>query len=480
MVDRTGRPAVKVGPTATGRPDRQSRPDRQNHCGRRGRNADSQSSGSCGPPAPPSGASAESRRRGPGCEFAPHPRSRPPARPAARPRAGVAGRGPPRGPRRPGGGPGRPDPPRPRPVGRASGSRGRCSRPGPPGQVAGPAAERPRPVPGPGPGLGPGDLADAAGDGPEPIQRAAPGRPPGAPAAPASCRRAGRSLPDSAFGTSRTTQIRGPVGVLGGASRVVQRHLALGRRAVRVRHPPLEPALEDPPGQPARAPVLRQVHQPQRASRTSTPPSGPSSASAGSPPRAATTRGSSSTSSAPSSPGSTPAVPHRGRLPGGHPADLQEGALVDQALLRAHQHPHRRRVQPEHRPEAGPAGPRRGRPRREPLLRRARPALRPVRLRLQHGQGDQRQPADPVRPRRLLQQLRRHRPGGTPVPGLRHGPPPVPGLPASTAPSRPAGSGSTTADRSGSPSRSTTAGRTYGQFYKNNEHWIGIGGYYDW
>ena len=227
---------------------------------------------------------------------------------------------------------------------------------GPPGSrlapaLAGglPAARRPRtarsaatPTPRRAPDRGPAALGPAPFAGPGPRRRpATPARsrpPPPGPAGP-GCRRRRRrpradpssrswssprrprrsrrcpparaDLPDSAFGTRRSTQIQQPRAGPSGDRLAGWFHETFlwGDQPYEYVTLPVDPALEAAPGQPPRAPVLRHVPQHQQASRTSTPPSGPSSASAGSPRQAdpsARTRASSSTSSAPSSPGSTP------------------------------------------------------------------------------------------------------------------------------------------------------------------------------
>jgi hypothetical protein len=86
----------------------------------------------------------------------------------------------------------------------------------PPGQMPAPPTNDPGPFQAVVPGSGPATLGDAAGDGPEPIQQPLLIVPPAAPPLP-PLPTVGPILPDSAFGTNRSTQIQGPVGVLGQA-----------------------------------------------------------------------------------------------------------------------------------------------------------------------------------------------------------------------------------------------------------------------
>ena len=261
----------------------------------------------------------------------PDPRSRPPGpSPAPRPVEGLAGRGV------PGAGLGpiarprmRRDPPDRRPPAASAAQDGPLYRDPDPSEGARiegpllsarppaqfptppPPAERPRPVPGPGPRRRLPGLGAAAGDGPEPIQQPLLVVPPSLPPLPAMP--SAPMLPDGAFGTSRSTQIRSPNGLLGDVRRLVPRDASSGPTSPTSTSPCRRRSSGSRRSPTSASPSSTGSSTTSAASRTSTPPSAPSSASAGSRPRAgptrpssSRTRASSSTSSAPSSPGSTP------------------------------------------------------------------------------------------------------------------------------------------------------------------------------
>ena len=303
----------------------------------------------------------------------------------------------PRAPAGPRGGPGRPDPARPRPVG------------GPPGR--GPAAVGPAPRAGPGP----------APDRPRPVPAAAPGPaaarpggrgrrrarsrssspcstvPPRPPPLPADAARR-PMLPDSAFGTSRSTQIRGPVGVLGPHGRrlrVVPRHPALGRPARTSTSPCPRTLLWKIPLANPREPRFYGKFFNLRGKSFIDTAIGAEFGLGRVAPKDSDDEGIQLDVFAVVFTRFDPrrfltAVDYRA----GIPLTYKKGPWSTK-LSYEHTSTHiGDEFSQAYRPEAGPAGPRRDRPRPEPLLRRPRPTLRPVRLRLQHGQGDQRRQPD--------------------------------------------------------------------------------------